>query len=726
MIGNCTDAVIFENDSLKVCDLSGFDDAPVSCLNSRNELLLIGKYNGRVYIARICQAHDNNQQLVHELQTVIKPNDREGIIPVTAIAINPTGDKVSIGTAKGVIHLFALLVSAGSKYQCTPISSYYNDHDCQVTFLKWSHGVDFSSSQADVDQQSRLYAGSLSGRVTMYEIHGLHSRPERKSIIDTNIKRENIKRYAFSLASQFMDYVVTGHPTERGTIVGEFRSAVHQLDCSLLNRDTSSGTAHGSYEVQERLLVSAGSRSYLCQQIHLTKSYNVPEFEGNDCMTINILPLQPSELSGDRPVSRSKSSNFSNKVSVLSMSSAVFWSDMSSLCSETGIGIVMYHQQRHGSNIAMPVITLCNIDGIMLRQIPLLPLHRDDAAMSKALTSLGCKSLVPLPFQYHNNDAKKNVLLALQENDQLTVVDLDSMTIDVFHHLQGAQDVQSVSCSNDMICLLTYKTTDSADPLGLGITTTVQMYKLPTRQQSPQMNLDVVAADRESEPAGGENSISGRQLAIDDHEALGVGVNHEEVVVNGDDPQLQQAAVESSHPGEDIFSDLDVSEEVSWLRDAEGMTWLDHWWIAAVDEGPDFLMSFGSVKQRLLAHRLATSQDRKVPEIIDFDHFQPMELWMLPPNCYEVQVVAPQGIGLHLVMHPRDGNIIVEAFNLLPNGQKGPAELSGKVALGDHLVAVNGVSVVGISLDKVSASLKQLHPDVRIRVFTSLNILFFN
>lgn len=62
----------------------------------------------------------------------------------------------------------------------------------------------------------------------------------------------------------------------------------------------------------------------------------------------------------------------------------------------------------------------------------------------------------------------------------------------------------------------------------------------------------------------------------------------------------------------------------------------------------------------------------------------------LPPNQYEVVLLAPRGIGLNLAILGRD--LVVRDFNTLDNGETAPAEQSGMIEIGDILVGVNGVS----------------------------------
>ena len=66
-----------------------------------------------------------------------------------------------------------------------------------------------------------------------------------------------------------------------------------------------------------------------------------------------------------------------------------------------------------------------------------------------------------------------------------------------------------------------------------------------------------------------------------------------------------------------------------------------------------------------------------------------------------VMVIAPKGLGLNLSLLS-DGALMVRTFSTLENNDLGPVEKSGFVRVGDYLIGINGLSLIGLGLEQIA------------------------
>ena len=78
-----------------------------------------------------------------------------------------------------------------------------------------------------------------------------------------------------------------------------------------------------------------------------------------------------------------------------------------------------------------------------------------------------------------------------------------------------------------------------------------------------------------------------------------------------------------------------------------------------------------------------------------------------PRNMYDVMVIAPKGLGLNLSLLS-DGALMVRTFSTLENNDLGPVEKSGFVRVGDYLIGINGLSLIGLGLEQIAEILQNL------------------
>ena len=78
-----------------------------------------------------------------------------------------------------------------------------------------------------------------------------------------------------------------------------------------------------------------------------------------------------------------------------------------------------------------------------------------------------------------------------------------------------------------------------------------------------------------------------------------------------------------------------------------------------------------------------------------------------PRNMYDVIVIAPKGLGLNLSLLS-DGALMVRTFSTLENNDLGPVEKSGFVRVGDYLIGINGLSLIGLGLEQIAEILQNL------------------
>ena len=78
-----------------------------------------------------------------------------------------------------------------------------------------------------------------------------------------------------------------------------------------------------------------------------------------------------------------------------------------------------------------------------------------------------------------------------------------------------------------------------------------------------------------------------------------------------------------------------------------------------------------------------------------------------PRNMFDVTVVAPKGLGLNLSLLP-DGSLVVRTFNPLSDNCAGPVERCGVVKIGDYLLGINKLSLIGLGLEQIAEILQNL------------------
>ena len=98
---------------------------------------------------------------------------------------------------------------------------------------------------------------------------------------------------------------------------------------------------------------------------------------------------------------------------------------------------------------------------------------------------------------------------------------------------------------------------------------------------------------------------------------------------------------------------------------------------------------------------------RVVENIECIDSLHSLRQEEAPRNMYDVLVIAPKGLGLNLSLLP-DGALMVRTFSTLENNESGPVEKSGFVRVGDYLIGINGLGLIGLGLEQIAEILQNL------------------
>lgn len=204
--------------------------------------------------------------------------------------------------------------------------------------------------------------------------------------------------------------------------------------------------------------------------------------------------------------------------------------------------------------------------------------------------------------------------------------------------------------------------------------------------------------------------------------------------------------------------DEDSYDENSWLHDSESGCWLEcYWWTEKLNPVKNRIINYEHLTlSSLSVHNPVVSFQQSNDEfthdyeetVLISESFQHVDetsrihlklsypskvskrkseivdsndevfVDVFPPNIYRITLFCPTGLGVKLAI-TQDEHIYIQAFRRLSNGNRGPAELSEVIEIGDELISINDIHFCGLGMTNI---VHMLNPQNFIKCFGSYNL----